>query len=234
MPEVKDKIVVEIGPGLGDLTKALMRISAVEAYEVDESLYEYLKETFKEEISKMRLNLRFGDVLEHWSNGNLQSSNYFLVANIPYYITTPIVRKALEDINCVGMILMMQKEVADKLVATEGSKYFCSLSVLAQVLGDLNVLFEVPSHAFNPPPKVTSAVVRIDKKTKFSMVFKAIDSYVLEAFSHPRKRLFKNLLQCYGEEKLSFAFEKLELAQNLRPHELSSETHLRLFYEITA
>ncbi|MDR3346160.1 MAG: 16S rRNA (adenine(1518)-N(6)/adenine(1519)-N(6))-dimethyltransferase RsmA, partial [Campylobacteraceae bacterium] len=233
MPDTRDISLVEVGPGLGDLTKGLIERGSVEAYEVDEDLYEHLKDVFKEEIQNNRLRLNLGDVLEYWERGSLPKCPYWIVANIPYYITTPIIHKGLEDTNCIGMILMVQKEVAEKLTADVSSKEYSSLSVLVQILSRSGILFEVPSEAFNPPPKVTSAVVRIEKKDSVKVIFQGLKRYVSRAFAAPRKTLLKNLSSCYNKEQIKALFEKLNISPNLRPHELTADMHLCLFRNLT-
>jgi 16S rRNA (adenine1518-N6/adenine1519-N6)-dimethyltransferase len=221
--------LVEIGPGLGDLTKALLGRYALLACEVDEDLHEHLKNMFKEEIKTGQLELILGDVIEHWHNKSLKNSPYFIVANIPYYITTPILYKAYEDKNCVGMILMMQKEVALKLTAVASSSEYSSLSVLASVLSNARILFDVPKEAFDPPPKVISSVVKIEKKREFEGVFEGFKAYLSKAFGSPRKTLKKNLLNYFDQKRLFEVFNELKIDTNLRPHEIRAELHFRLF-----
>jgi 16S rRNA (adenine1518-N6/adenine1519-N6)-dimethyltransferase len=230
MPDMRDLNLVEIGPGLGDLTKALLGRYSLSAYEVDEDLHEHLKNAFKEEIKNRRLELYFGDVLEYWSSGTLCQQPYFICANIPYYITTPIIYRVLEDKNCVGAILMVQKEVALKLTAANNSTNYSSLSVLAQILSDVSTLFEVPKTAFCPQPKVDSAVVKIQKNRGLKFEFCDLKEYISNAFKSPRKTLQKNLASCYKHAKESLL--SLDIASNLRPHELSADTHFRLFNDL--
>lgn len=229
MPDTRGLNLVEIGPGLGDLTKALLGRYALLAYEVDENLYEHLKIAFKEEIKIGRLELIFGDVMEHWQDKSLKSSPYWIVANIPYYITTPIIHKAYEDVNCVGMILMVQKEVALKLTAAPLTDIYSSLSVLASVLSDARILFDVPKEAFNPPPKIVSSVVKIEKKRDIEGIFCGFKAYLSKAFKNPRKMLKKNLSNHYDQKRLFEVFNELKISTNLRPHELTAELHFRLF-----
>ncbi|MDR2635711.1 MAG: 16S rRNA (adenine(1518)-N(6)/adenine(1519)-N(6))-dimethyltransferase RsmA [Campylobacteraceae bacterium] len=228
MPDMEGLSLIEIGPGLGDLTKALLGRYALSAYEVDEDLYEHLNKMFKEEIKTGRLELILGDVIEHWHK-SLKDSPYFIVANIPYYITTPIIHKAYEDRNCVGMVLMMQKEVALKLTAAVSSSEYSSLSILTSVLSDASILFDVPKEAFNPPPKVTSSVVKIEKKREFEGVFGGFKAYLSKAFASPRKTLKKNLSNYFDQKRLFEVFDELKIDTNLRPHEIAAGLHFRLF-----
>jgi 16S rRNA (adenine1518-N6/adenine1519-N6)-dimethyltransferase len=227
MPDVRGLRLIEIGPGLGDLTKALLEQYALRAYEVDEDLYEHLNRVFKEEIKTKRLELYLGDILEYWQSLPLCFEPYFICANIPYYITTPIVHKILEDKNCVGAVLMTQKEVALKLTATCGCSGYSSLSVLVQILSEASILFEAPKIAFSPQPKVDSAVVGIQKNKSLKFEICGLKEYVYTAFKSPRKMLQKNLASRY--ERVKELFLLLDIASNLRPHELAPDMHFRLF-----
>ncbi|MDR2080881.1 MAG: 16S rRNA (adenine(1518)-N(6)/adenine(1519)-N(6))-dimethyltransferase RsmA [Campylobacteraceae bacterium] len=227
IPDMEGISLVEIGSGLGDLTKALLERYALRAYEVDEDLYKHLKNAFKEEIKANRLELCFGDVLEYWKEGALCPKSYFICANIPYYITTPIIYGILEDKNCVGAILTVQKEVALKLAAAYGHTDYSSLSVLVQILSEISILFEVPKSAFSPQPKVDSAVICIRKNMNLELEFRDIKEYILTAFKARGKTLRKNLLSRYKQVKERL-FE-LDIEPNLRPHELAPNMHFRLF-----
>ncbi|MDR0408089.1 MAG: 16S rRNA (adenine(1518)-N(6)/adenine(1519)-N(6))-dimethyltransferase RsmA [Campylobacteraceae bacterium] len=233
MPDMQDFGLVEIGPGLGDLTKALLEQYAISAYEIDEDLYEHLKKVFEEEIKTGRLELVFGDVMEHWRDKSLKNSLYWIVANIPYYITTPIIYKVYEDINCLGVVLMVQKEVALKLTASPSTASYSSLSVLTSVLSDARILFDVPKEAFSPPPKVVSSVIKVEKNGISEAVFCEFKAYLSKAFKSPRKTLKKNLSIYYDQKRLFEIFSKLEIDTNLRPHELAAKSHFRLFNSLT-
>jgi 16S rRNA (adenine1518-N6/adenine1519-N6)-dimethyltransferase len=228
MPD-DDLPVVEIGPGLGDLTKELVKARHVTAYEVDKRLCEHLKaqaELFKEE----RLTLRCTDVLEHWEQAPLSDEPYHLVANLPYYIATRIVLKALNEAQCRSILVMVQKEVAEKFAACPGEKAFSALSVLAQSAGKASLLFEVPPSAFAPPPKVTSAVLSIEKER--SLNDEGFEVFLKTAFAQPRKTLLKNLSARFDKARLTELFETLSLPSSLRPHEAETSTYHLLYKEL--
>jgi 16S rRNA (adenine1518-N6/adenine1519-N6)-dimethyltransferase len=228
MPD-DDLPIVEIGPGLGDLTKELVKARHVTAYEVDKRLCEHLKaqaELFKEE----RLTLRCTDVLEHWEHAPLSDEPYHLVANLPYYIATRIVLKALNEAQCRSILVMVQKEVAEKFAASPGEKAFSALSVLAQSAGKASLLFEVPPSAFAPPPKVTSAVLSIEKER--SIRDEGFERFLKTAFAQPRKTLLKNLSARFDKARLTELFEALSLPLSLRPHEAATSTYHLLYKEL--
>ena len=222
--------VAEIGPGLGDLTKELVRVRNVTAFEVDKRLCEHLEKTFELSLEKGDIELKCGDVLEHWSERSLLDEPYHLVANLPYYIATNIILKALKDIHCQSILVMIQKEVAEKFSAVPGQKEFSALSVLAQTAGEAKLCFEVGPESFVPPPKVTSAVLLIEKvRTKSDEGF---ESLLRIAFQQPRKKLFKNLAAAFPKDKVADLLVKLELDPNLRPHEVGTSTYHHLYNEL--
>jgi 16S rRNA (adenine1518-N6/adenine1519-N6)-dimethyltransferase len=226
MPD-DDLKVAEIGPGLGDLTKELVKVRNVTAFEVDKRLCEHLSKEFEAATHDSRFELRCGDVLERWESGKLLDEPYHLVANLPYYIATNIILKALKDEHCQSILVMVQKEVADKFAAKEGEKAFSALSVLAGSVGEASVCFEVEPEAFVPPPKVTSAVLLIRKnETRDDEGFEA---FLRTAFAQPRKKLSKNLQSRFPKTLVAETFSQLELDSNLRPHEVATSIYHHLY-----
>ncbi len=223
-----ENVVVEIGPGLGDLTKKLLHKKDVIAFEIDEELCDVLRSQFKDELADGSLSLHCGDVLESW-NGNLVDEPYDLVANLPYYIATGIVLRALRDRECKNILVMLQKEVAQKFAAKEGEREFSALSVLAQSCGESKRLFDISPDSFDPPPKVTSSVLLIKKER--SLEEREFEEFLKRAFSAPRKRLLKNLSSRYDKQRLLEIFAQLNVPENIRPHEATTSIYHRL-YEI--
>ena len=229
MPKNDNKIV-EIGPGLGDLTKFLVDVKSVEAFEVDTDLCKLLQSTFKEEIDTKRLHINCGDVLQAWQS-TLVDEAYDLVANLPYYIATKIILKALEDPMCKNILVMVQLEVAEKFCANAGEKVFGSLGIIAQSVGTANIVVKVPPTAFDPQPKVDSAVFLIQKNS--DRCDKGFEDMLRVAFSQPRKTLMKNLSSKYDKELLIDVFQTLELIQTIRPHQVSTQDYHQLYKIIT-
>lgn len=226
MPD-DDLKVAEIGPGLGDLTKELVKVRNVTAFEVDKRLCEHLNNTFKEAAHDSRFELCCGDVLERWESGKLLDEPYHLVANLPYYIATNIILKALKDEHCRSILVMVQKEVADKFAAKAGEKAFSALSVLADSVGNASVCFEVEPEAFVPPPKVTSAVLLIEKnETRNDEGF---ETFLRVAFAQPRKKLSKNLMVRFPKALVAEIFSQQGLDSNLRPHEVETSNYHHLY-----
>ena len=228
MPKNENKLV-EIGPGLGDLTKFLVDVKSVEAFEVDTDLCKLLQSEFKEEIATKRLHINCGDVLQAWQS-TLVDEPYDLVANLPYYIATNIILKALADPMCKNILVMVQLEVAEKFCATAGEKVFSSLGIITQSVGTSHIVVKVPPTAFDPQPKIDSAVFLIQKDKDRSD--KDFEDMLRVAFSQPRKTLMKNLSSKYEKSKLQEAYEELDLTQTIRPHQVSTSDYHQLYKKI--
>jgi len=226
-----DKLeIVEIGSGLGDLTKELINVRNVTAFEVDKRLCEHLYKTFDEPIAQGLLDLKCKDVLEHWGDKSLLDRDYHLIANLPYYIATNIILKALKDKRCQSILVMVQKEVAQKFSAKVGEKAFSALSVLTQSVGEAKLLFDVAPSNFVPPPKVMSSVLLIQKNR--SEDDKEFEEFLKIAFKQPRKKLSKNLSTHYPKDKIEALFLELGINSNLRPHEVETFIYHHLYKEL--
>jgi len=226
-----DLPIVEIGPGLGDLTRELVRVRQVTAYEVDKRLCAYLRDAFSKETASERLRLECGDVLERWKGESLSGRPYHLVANLPYYIATAIIIKAMRDPHCRSILTMVQKEVAEKFAADVAEKQFCALSVLTHSIGKAEILFSVPPAAFVPPPKVVSAVLSVKKHG--TLEDRGFEEFLRIAFRHPRKKLAGNLAGRFGKEKVDRCYQDLGLEHNLRPHEVGTVLYHQLYNVLT-
>lgn len=222
--------IAEIGPGLGDLTKELIKARNVTAFEVDKRLCEHLHTIFNEPIHKEILTVNCGDVLERWGENRLLDEKYHLVANLPYYIATNIILKALKDVHCQSILVMVQKEVAEKFSAQAGQKVFSGLAVLTQTVGYGELLFDVGAENFVPPPKVTSAILLIRKER--SEDNKDFEDFLKIAFKQPRKKLSKNLSTHYPKDKIEALLNTMEMNLNIRPHEAETSMYHHLYNEL--
>lgn len=230
--------IVEIGVGLGDLTIRLLRDFCVTGYEIDEDLITILQGKFKQELADDRLKLFCNDALVAWRECGLSDKPYFLTANLPYYVATKMILNAVEDELCVGFTLMVQREVALKFSAKDSESEFCALSILAGLVGGCELLFDVAPSCFNPPPKVTSSVIRLQKSRNLvgiggvfqdKKTLENFKGFLRAAFSSPRKTLLKNLSQVYDKSVLEEKFKELNLASTVRPHELNIASFLEIF-----
>jgi len=225
--------IVEIGPGLGDLTKKLVKCKDVTAYEVDRDLYSILQIEFINEISSSKLNLVLTDVLKVWEDGSsLYDGKYDLIANLPYYIATNIILNAFDDDNCESIIVMVQKEVADKFVANPKDKEYSSLGVMSDLLCEnRQILVEVPPESFSPPPKVDSSVIYL-KKDMTAKLPDGFKKFLKFAFTQPRKKLIKNLSARYNKDELIKLFEELNIKDNIRPHEVDASLYSQIYKKL--
>lgn len=190
-------LVLEIGPGKGALTEKLLpRARQVFAVEKDERLVFYLTLKFKEEFKQNKLMIIGADILKFDpASVGLQAGGYKIVANIPYYITGELLRHFLSEVASPSrMVLMTQKEVADRILASDGKESILSISIKAY--GEPKYLETVNAEFFTPKPKVDSAVIVIDKISKDFFVDVSKERFfnvVKRGFAHKRKLLANNL-----------------------------------------
>ncbi len=230
-----DNLILEIGPGLGDLTGKLLTKKAVVAVEVDTDLISNLKSKFKDELDCGKFRLLHADILSVWEDAMSFAPKLDIVANLPYYIATNIVLKALKDEKVQNILVMVQREVAEKFCATPKSSDFGAISILCDATCHREIALELPPSAFEPAPKVFSSVLKLSKRENPLIkreMYGEFEVFLRHSFVAPRKTLFKNLCSAYEKGALSIAFEKLDISLNIRPHELSTEIFVELFSEI--
>ncbi|WP_297811735.1 16S rRNA (adenine(1518)-N(6)/adenine(1519)-N(6))-dimethyltransferase RsmA [uncultured Helicobacter sp.] len=231
IPKMNQEIErIEIGAGLGDLTNKLLSLGHITAYEVDEDLIPHLKKRFQVALDCGQLCLEASDVLESWRGISLREKSYFLISNLPYYIATLLVLKAIKDPLSKGCVVMTQKEVAQKFCAQCGESDFSALSILTQSVGEATLLFDVPPSAFVPPPKVTSSVFLLQKVANPPSFkdLEHLESLLKVAFSAPRKTILNNLSKNYPKQVIIDALESLAIAPSKRPHEIDTPNYHRL------
>ena len=218
--------VVEVGPGFGALTLTLAaKAKQVISFEIEKKLLPYWEEKQKHFPN---IQIEWGNVLYQFASTALTlPSGYKVVANLPYQITSPVIRLFLEtEKTPAEMIFMVQKEVAERLAAKPGDMSL--LAVSAQYYASVQMVTIVPRTAFWPSPAVDSAVIKIISKheprnNEFERIF---FSFVRAGFANRRKLLFKNLLPVVGKKnKVEFekVFNELKLLPTARAQELSIE-----------
>ena len=236
-------IVIEIGPGTGALTRMLVERSGyVEAVEIDVRLADELRRSVKAEnlsiVTADALSLDWMKLITHAKSklrslrrGDEERNRVRIVANLPYYISTPIIERLLALGRSVSdMTLMLQKEVADRITTGPGSKEYGSLSVMVQYYCIASKLFEVPPSAFTPAPKVQSAVIRLTVRERPAVdvadeaIFFAL---VRASFAQRRKTILNNLKAAARSlefsEPLESALETASVARQRRAETLSIE-----------
>lgn len=227
-----DDTILEIGPGTGILTEALLKNPAkkIVAIEMDRDLIAGLEEKFAEEIKNKRFTILEADALEvDLKKLKLASGKYKLIANIPYYITGAILEKYIGGGVAPSVaVLLVQKEVAKRITARDGKESILSISIKAY--GTPKIALKVPREAFRPAPKVDSAVLVVEnihsQMTKTEE--KAFFTIVKAGFAHKRKQLLSNLSATFDKKALEIAFGELKLSPTIRAERLTLENWLTL------
>jgi 16S rRNA (adenine1518-N6/adenine1519-N6)-dimethyltransferase len=241
----KNDIVIEIGPGIGGLTsEAAEKAAKVIAIEIDRGLIPILKGTLKEYenieiINKDILKTDINDLVEQnreYKGKKIECVK--IIGNLPYYITTPIIMKILEDgVKAESITIMMQREVADRLKAPPGSKIYGAISVVVQYYCEVNHIVNVPKEVFIPQPKVDSSVLRLDirkekpVKLKDEKVFFQCVKY---GFGQRRKTLLNALTGVMGasKEEVSTILAKVGIDDRRRAETLSIEEFAKIANEL--
>ena len=222
----KDTLVIEIGPGAGSLTNILaLKAKNVLCYEIDTTLKEILNDNLKDYDN---ITIKYEDFLKSNVNEDLKKFEYkklYVVANLPYYITTPIIMKIIEDkINVDKIVVMVQKEVGDRFKAIPGSKDYNSLSIFLNYYFDVSKLMDVSKNVFMPKPNVDSIVVEFKKKTNNYNVTdeKVFFKLVRDSFVQKRKTI-KNNLKSYDLDKVNEILKKYNMDLTTRAEQIPIE-----------
>ena len=239
----EDTVVIEIGPGLGSLTQYLLdQAKVVIAYEIDTQMIDILNQRF---YKHPKLKLIHDDFLNRNIDEDIKSlvdtGDVVLIANLPYYITTPILFKCLEESAKIKRyIVMMQQEVAKRFTASVNTKDYNALSVAMQFRTQTNYLFKVPRHVFIPEPNVDSAVISLDINSDVQLNDKLTQfffSFIKHAFKQRRKTLVNNLHVAFDMDKpmIERVLENQGYPKRCRAESLSVDDLCRLsaiFYDI--
>lgn len=233
--------IIEVGPGIGTLTREMGKTAKkVVAIEIDKSLISILKETLEEfdnveVINKDILKVDIQELVKEKLNGGPVK----LIANLPYYITTPIVMKFLEeDIPVTDIVVMVQKEVADRMNALPGSKDYGALSIAVQYYCETEIVAKAPRHMFVPQPNVDSTViglhVREEKKYKVDneeIFFKTVKA----SFGQRRKTLLNSLggLGFLNKDEIREVLQEANIDEKRRGETLSIEEFANLANKVT-
>lgn len=225
--------ILEIGPGVGTMTEELaLRAKKVLAVEIDEKLRELHKET----LNIDNVKVIYGDFLDldlkKLTEEEFGDEPFKVVANLPYYVTTPIIEKLiLSKVNLISITVMVQKEVVKRLAAKPGNKDYGSLSVFINYYTDCNYKFQVPSSVFMPKPNVDSAVVNLKMKEREDLDTDFLFKIVRAAFTTRRKTLvnsFSNSKLPYTKDDIKRALELSGIDGSRRAETLTLEEFIIL------
>ena len=222
----KESLIIEIGPGAGSLTKKLVKKAQnVLCYEIDTTLKPILEENFKKNDN---LEIIYEDFLKRDVKKDLEKYTYkhlFVIANLPYYITTPIITKFIEEkIEIDKMVIMVQKEVGNRFKAKVGTKEYNSLTIFLNYYFDVKKIMDVSRNVFLPKPNVDSIVIELKRKIKKDPL-KNPDLFfklVRDSFTQKRKTL-RNNLKNYDLEKIEQVLKTSGFDLNVRAEQLSIE-----------
>ncbi|ELI3945142.1 16S rRNA (adenine(1518)-N(6)/adenine(1519)-N(6))-dimethyltransferase RsmA [Staphylococcus pseudintermedius] len=236
--------VIEIGPGMGSLTEQLAKNAQhVLAFEIDQRLIPVLDDTLSpyNNVTVINEDILKANVAEAIQQHLSHCEKIMMVANLPYYITTPILLTLLEqDLNIDGYVVMMQKEVGERLNAQVGTKAYGSLSIVAQYYTETSRVLTVPKTVFMPPPNVDSIVVKLMKRESPIVDVdnpNAFFKMTKGAFSQRRKTIYNNYQNLFenGKEQKETIMQWLERADidpKRRGETLSIQEYARLYAEL--
>lgn len=224
-----EDLVIEIGPGAGALTKKLIEKTNVLAYEIDTEL--------KDCLLKLQDSGHFSIIWDDFLKRNILNDlsdykykNLFVISNLPYYITTPIIEKIInEKIDVCAMILMVQKEVGERFTANPGTKNYGSITVFLNYYFDISKSFDVSKNCFYPKPNVDSCILKFKRRTN---QFNVVDEdkffkLIRDSFRYKRKTL-KNNLSTYNLVKIEKILKKYNIDLSVRAENIP----LLIFIEI--
>lgn len=230
--DVSGENVIEIGPGIGTITYEMAKVAKkVVAIEIDDSLIPIIEENMAEfdNFDLIHEDILKAD-LEKIVAEEFAGESFKVVSNLPYYITTPIIEKLVtSNLPCTDMTIMVQKEVADRMLATEKDKEYSSLSVFVKYYSDAKKVTNVPKSVFMPQPKIDSTVLKLElRKYTDDVDEEKLFSLIHAGFNKRRKTILNSLSDAVEKDKLRLAFEKLGIKDNLRAENLSLDDFINL------
>jgi len=216
-------LIIEIGPGMGALTTVLKQKNAkIICYEIDTDMMPYLNKLVDEKTKVI-----YQDILE--SNikkdiENIAYENLYIVGNLPYYITTSIIKYIIGlELNVEEMVFMVQEEVADRFSSLPNNKDYGSITLFLKYYFNVEKLFKVSKNSFNPVPKVESAIIKFTKRlNKLEVHKEKYFQLINDSFKMKRKTL-KNNLNNYNFDEIKKVLNKYALSETVRAEELSEE-----------
>ena len=217
--DYKCDAIIEIGPGLGAITKFLCKLDIdIHLIEIDKRLFEYLHNHYS---NKPKVKLYCNDVLRfNLDDIATKYKNCIIVSNLPYSISSLILLQFLQTRHIQTMFCMLQKELVDRIISKPHSSKYSSFSVIMQKYSNIESLIKVTKNCFIPSPDVESNFIRIEKKRDIQFDYK-LNKFIKLIFLSKRKTLYNNLKLKYSKEQLNNLFKDLSLNKNIRAEELS-------------
>lgn len=218
--------VLEIGPGLGALTELIyQKTKNFVVIEFDKKLSNFLTNNFE------KLKVINEDILK-FNFSSLNFDNYKVISNLPYSISSKIIFKILKESNFKISILMVQKEMADRLVAKCGSKKYNNFTVLLSLSSKIKKIFDVSPLCFLPKPEVFSSIITLEKNENFNfLMFQKLESFLKKCFNQKRKTIFNNLKQFFNNEKIEKILLKNNIDFKTRPEDIEVYQYEKIFLD---
>ena len=228
-PTDKD-LIIEIGPGSGALTEVLTERARTLSYEIDTELKDILEEKFGNNDNS---TIIYDDFLNRNVKKDIENYEYeklYVIANLPYYITTPIIEKIInEKLDIEKMVLMVQKEVGDRFTSKEGTKEYSSITVYLNYYFDLKKEFIVTKNAFYPRPNVDSMIISLSRKKEYLKPHneELFLKLVRDSFQFKRKTL-KNNLREYNWDSIKSYLDENGIKETVRAEELKLSDYIKI------
>lgn len=230
--DIENENVLEIGPGIGTITYEMAKTAKkVLAVEIDENLIPILRQNLEEFSNVKVINQDILKVdLKKLIEEEFSNQSFKVVSNLPYYITTPIIELLItSNFPCKDMTIMVQKEVAQRMVASANDKDYSSLSVFVKFYSDAKILVNLPKTVFMPQPKIDSSILNLKLRIYDENVDqKKLFNLVRAGFNKRRKTILNSLSDVAKKDDLKIAFEKTGLKENLRAENLSLDDFIKL------
>lgn len=229
IPASCNDLIIEIGPGSGALTKIMKRFGAhILAFEIDKETSKFLSK-----LEDEKTKIIYNDFLESDIDkciSEIEYSNLYIIGNIPYYITTPIIKKITNlEARVNEVVLMVQKEFADRICAEPGSKNYGSLTVYIRSKYNVKKIEDVNKKSFTPVPKVDSSVIKLSPHDNYQIENKiGFENFIKEAFKFKRKTL-KNNLTNYNLDLVNITLNKYGYSISNRAEEIPVEIFIDLY-----
>ena len=228
----KDDLIIEIGPGEGALTKELIKTNAnIICYELDTDLKVIL-----DNLESNKLKVIYKDILQANIKEDIKDINYknlYIVGNLPYYITTPIIEHIIKTKLVFNKFtIMVQKEVADRLLASPKNKEYGYMTLVIDYYFDTKRVCNVSKNSFRPAPKVDSSVISfVPKQSKETINEEKYFNFLKECFNQKRKTL-RNNLKSYNWQDIKELLEKNGYIENVRAEELPSKIFIEIYRKL--
>lgn len=215
--------ILEVGPGIGYLTKELKSFNSdLTCFEIDLDTKKYLDKLVDDKTKVIYKDFMQVDLNDYYN----KDDKIHVIANIPYYITTPIIEKIIDSkLNILDMTLMVQKEVADRLSSKPKSSEYGYITVYLNYYFEVNKLFNVDKSCFNPAPKVDSAIIQLKKKDKVKVNEEVFFKLIKDSFKLKRKNLRNNLRE-YDLDKIETILSNHGFSLTARAEELSLDVFI--------